>query len=83
MMDPLEQRLQQILEAAYIDSEIDIQKEGTRFVVAVISAEFDDIDEGERQVQIWNLLAENLSEEEHRRVEFVFTISPRDEDEAA
>ncbi len=61
-----------------VNPHVEMYPDGYRWVASVVSETFEDLDEAERQALIWDLLEQNLSVEDHRRVEYVSTRSPRE-----
>ena len=51
-----------------------------RLVAVLLSDSFDGMEEGERQEMVWGKLLADFDDDEIRRVEFVFTQAPSDED---
>ena len=80
----LKERVKQVLEGLDLaDLEVKIlENRGTRVLVSVISTSFEDMDEGDRQSLVWGKLIDDLGDYPSRRVEFVFTDSPREIAEA-
>ena len=80
----IKEKVKKVLETLDLaDLEVKIlENRGTRVLVAVISPSFDEMDEGVRQEMVWGKLLDNLPDHESRRVEFVFTDSPREMAEA-
>ncbi len=62
-----------------IKPHVKMLKERYRWVACVVSASFEGLNEAERQALIWDILEQNLSVEEHRRIEFVSAMSPSEE----
>jgi acid stress-induced BolA-like protein IbaG/YrbA len=80
----LKEKVKKVLEELDLaDLEVRIlENRGTRVLVAVISPAFESMDEGERQEMVWGKLLDDLPDHESRRVEFVFTDTPRELAEA-
>lgn len=62
-----------------IKPEVEMIKEGHRWVACIVSATFEGINEAERQALVWDILEQNLTEEEHRQVVYVSTTSPSEQ----
>lgn len=79
LIEELESRVQAILRENFNVSrfESSIESPG-RLVVRVVSPTFDGVDDVERQVQVWKILRENLSEDELLALEYVFTEGEKD-----
>jgi acid stress-induced BolA-like protein IbaG/YrbA len=77
-------KVQKVLEGLDLaDLEVRIlDNRGTRVLVAVISPEFENMDEGDRQELVWGKLLDELGDEDSRRVEFVFTDTPSEIEQA-
>lgn len=72
-----EQRLREVfsrLEGATVD----IGRDGSKYVVFVVSPAFRCMDEGDRQSQVWGLLLDNLPDDEHAQVAFMYTNTPEE-----
>ncbi len=73
----LKDRVRSLLaNAQFADPTIAVTWDGPRLVASIVTSSFEGINEAERQALIWDLLAANLSEEDHRRIAFVFTDVP-------
>ena len=57
---------------------VDIES-GHRLVAVVTSPEFEGVDEAQRQSQVWQVVFDNLDEEEQVLVDFIFTNTPKEE----
>jgi acid stress-induced BolA-like protein IbaG/YrbA len=77
--DTLEQALREL---DFGDLDVRVIPEGLRFTAVVTTPDFTDMDEAERQHQVWAHLRQRFSDHELIRLEFIFTNSP-DEDAAA
>ncbi|MFO7566057.1 MAG: hypothetical protein R6X02_25660 [Enhygromyxa sp.] len=77
--EDLEQALRQ-LELPQL--EVRVIPEGLRFTAVVTTPAFTDMDEADRQRQVWGHLRERFSDRDLIRIEFIFTDSP-DDDAAA
>jgi acid stress-induced BolA-like protein IbaG/YrbA len=66
-------------------SELSVRVEGHpgHLVAEVCSPDFRGQDEFARQQTVWELLVNNLTDEQRNQVEFVFTVSPEETQEAA
>jgi len=60
--------------------EIEVYTSGGSVFATVVSGSFTNMDEAERQRQIWTALRGSLSGEERLAIEFVFTIAPDEKD---
>ena len=80
----IESRVREALQKLdLIDLEIRfLNNRGTRVLVSVISPGFVEMDEGERQELVWGKLLDELGDYDSRRVEFVFTDTPKEIDQA-
>lgn len=77
MADDFGERVKNILTSGdFINPHVEVTKEHYRWQPLVVTETFEGIDEAERQALVWDVLEKNLSEEEHRRIEFVFVMSP-------
>ncbi len=61
---------------------VDIGRDGSKFVAFVVSPAYEGVGEGDRQARAWELLLDNLSDDEHARVAFVYTNTPEERAEA-
>ena len=69
--------VRRVLMQHYPDGEIRVEPtDRHRIAAVVVSAVFTGKDEGQRQRHVWSHLMDTLSEEERRRLEFVFTNAP-------
>jgi acid stress-induced BolA-like protein IbaG/YrbA len=59
-----------------------LENRGTRVLAAITSPSFEGMNEAERQALVWGKLIDDLGDYESRRVEFVFTDTPRELAEA-
>jgi len=57
---------------------IEFEDHPGRFVVILSSPDFEQMDEAERQIQVWSYLLDNLDAAERRAIEFVFIFSPQE-----
>lgn len=79
-MSELEKKVERLLGGiGFHEPEIDVQTTWGSIFATVVSDSFRDMDEAERQRQVWTALREGLRENEQVAVEFVMTLSP-DED---
>ncbi len=77
MEDDFAERVMAILTSGdLMDPYVEVTKNGHRWVALVVTATFEGINGAERQALVWDILERNLTEEEHRRIEFVFVRSP-------
>jgi hypothetical protein len=61
---------------------VDIALDGRKFLAFVVSPAYEGVDEGDRQAQAWELLLDNLPDDEQAQVAFVFTNTPEERAEA-
>lgn len=59
---------------------VDVER-GRKLVAVVTTPDFQGMDEAERQAQVWRRIYETLDEEDHQLIEFVFTNTPKEEEE--
>ncbi len=80
----IKMKVKQVLEQLDLaDLEVRIlENRGSRVLVAVISPAFEEMDEADRQELVWGKLLDELGDYESRRVEFVFTDTPKEIEEA-
>jgi len=57
---------------------VDEHEDDRRLVARVIAYRFERLDEAQRQAEIYGVLLDELKPHELRRVEFVFTDTPRE-----
>ena len=65
-----------LLELELEKLEIEVRYDGNALIAIVVSPEFGDMPEGERQAFVWGKLLESLSPKDDARLEFVFTYTP-------
>lgn len=63
--------------------QVAIQLDGQKLIAVVVSAKFENMDEGERQRLVWQHLQETFSAVQLVQVEFVFTNTPQEDKELA
>lgn len=73
-----EQRLHDVLAAIPGVETVLIHEDERQFVARVLAARFEGMDDVDRQTEIYNVLARELSDHELSRVAFVFTDTPRE-----
>jgi hypothetical protein len=80
----LEEKVKKLLEGLEIvKPEVRIiDHYGLRILAQVVSPSFETMDEGDRQVLVWGKLLDELPDRESRMVEFVYTDSPSEIEEA-
>lgn len=78
-----EKRLREVLESLeYSDKQTRVKPINARNYIGVVTTpDFEGLDEAERQRQIWEALHESFDDAELKRVEFIFTNTPAEEDE--
>ncbi|MBL4685701.1 MAG: hypothetical protein JKY37_13995 [Nannocystaceae bacterium] len=76
-MSDLTQKVADTLWGLKLESpEIEVHDSGGAIFATVVSGSFTDVDEAERQKQVWAALRGSLSDAERVVIEFVFTIAP-------
>ena len=63
------------------DKTIEVAGSAGHLVVLVLSPEYAEMGDNERQVQAWVLLAERYGDELAAEVEYVFTLTPEEHEE--
>lgn len=63
---------------ALIEPKVVMIKKGYRWIASIVSPTFEGINEAEGQALVWDILAANLTEEEHRQIVYVSIRSPRE-----
>jgi acid stress-induced BolA-like protein IbaG/YrbA len=76
----IKERVKRVLEGLdLVDSEVKIpENRGTRVLAAVISPSFEAMEEADRRSMIWGQLIDELGDYDSRRVESIFTATPRE-----
>ena len=59
---------------------VKVDEERGRFIVVVVSPQFEEMDQGERQHIVWQRVIDTLSSEDSVAIEFIFTYSPSEKD---
>jgi stress-induced morphogen len=78
-----EERLREILSGVEGATEIVVWREGiTKLLGIVVSPAFEGKPEHLRQSEVWRLLLDALSDDEHAQVAFVYTNTPEEKAEA-
>lgn len=72
------ERLRELLRQLPGVEEVVVTEDGRRFVAAVVARRFEGVDEGVRQNEVWAHLFKELTPEQRRRIEFVFTDTPQE-----
>jgi acid stress-induced BolA-like protein IbaG/YrbA len=63
--------------------EIDMEESGSGKIVGfVVSKSFEGMSQTERQNYVWDHLEKELSEEQHKRIRVIITMTPEESDEA-
>ena len=80
----LEEKVKKLLEGLEIvDPQVKILEHfGLRILAQVVSPTYETMDEGDRQAMVWGKLLDELPDRESRMVEFVYTDSPSEIEEA-
>jgi acid stress-induced BolA-like protein IbaG/YrbA len=78
-----EDLLQALITLPLESKEVSASVDGRRLIGVVVSAEFEGMDEAQRQRIIWNHLHKSFHVEDLVRVEFVFTNTPAESKELA
>jgi hypothetical protein len=73
-----EQRLCDLLRRVAGATEVDAVREGTKLIGLVVSASFANMEEHERQAEVWGLILEDLSDAEQAEIGYVFTNTPEE-----
>ncbi|MFZ4579974.1 MAG: hypothetical protein ACOYOB_16415 [Myxococcota bacterium] len=74
-------KLEEVLKGMGLtDAKILVEGNAGHLVAKVVSSAFNDQDEAARQARVWGYLYEKLTEAENTEVEFVFTVTPSEED---
>jgi len=76
-------KLDRALKALELDG-IEVRTElenGHRLVAVVTTPEFEGEDEAERQSRVWEVVYDELDEDEQVMVDFIFTNTPKEEEE--
>lgn len=82
--DDLKGRVLSTLEKHFAVSHFDSSKKALgRIVVRVVSPDFDDLDDVDRQVRVWGVLRDALHDDELLALEYVFTDSDAEVREAS
>lgn len=80
MLD-LEKKVADTLHGLELESpEIDVYTSGGSIFATVVSGSFTNMDEAERQNQVWTALRGSLTDDERVAIEFVFTIAPEEKE---
>ena len=84
MLAPMltEDRLREILGRVPGATQVIVGRRGSKLVAIVVSPEYADIPEVERQSQAWGLVLDNLSDAEAAQVSFVYTNTPEEKAQA-
>ena len=77
-----EDRLRDILSRVPGATQVIVGHRGSKLVAIVVSPEYADIPEVERQSQAWGLVLDNLSDAEAAQVSFVYTNTPEEKAQA-
>ena len=77
-----EQRLREVLERVDGATEVFVGREGRKLIAIVVSPAFEGKEEHERQSEVWGLLIDNFTDDEHAQVGYVFTNTPEEKAEA-
>ena len=77
-----EERLREILSGVEGATEIVVWREGIKLLGIVVSPAFAGKPEFDRQNEVWRLLLDALSDDEHAQVAFVYTNTPEEKTEA-
>jgi acid stress-induced BolA-like protein IbaG/YrbA len=77
-----EERLREILNGVEGATEIVVWREGIKLLGIVVSPAFEDKPVHVRQSEVWRLLLDALSDDEHAQVAFVYTNTPEEKAEA-
>jgi acid stress-induced BolA-like protein IbaG/YrbA len=60
---------------------VEVEEDRGRFVAHVISSQFEGMDEGDRQYQVWERARQRFGLQASVDIEFMFTYSPTEWDE--
>ena len=76
-------KLEEALESLDLtDCELTVEFDDRHRLVAVVTTpDFEGVDEAERQSQVWEVVYDQLDDEEQVLVDFIFTNTPDEEDE--
>ena len=77
-----EDRLRDILGRVPRATEVVVGRRGSKLVALVVSPEYADIPEVERQSQAWGLVLDNLSDAEAAEVLLIYTNTPEENAQA-
>lgn len=58
--------------------EVDAHREGSKWIALVVSPEFADVEEHDRQARVWDILLNRLTDEQQAEVGYVFTNTPEE-----
>ena len=75
-MDQLENKLRQILEAAFPERQELTLNDDDGIIGILVSREFEGVEAIDRQDRIWDVLDRSLTPEERRRVQIIVAATP-------
>lgn len=77
-----EERVRQVLAKVRGATDVFVGREGGKLIAIVVSPDFEGRPEHERQTEVWRLLIDNFTDDEHAQVGYVFTNTPDEKAEA-
>ena len=72
----LAEKVRRLIEGLGLDApEVRVMPEGRHLTAQVVSGSFEGLDEATRQARVWKVF-DALTDDERRRLEFIFTNAP-------